>query len=137
MIAEPPAEAQWYLPTNVSVLFDGRWISGFEYCATQGVQIHVITAWNPGDERPSYEINNARNEQLCADISAIGFDAVAALGSDPNSSHSEKSWAVVGLTDNAAVELGKKYGQVAVFRITESRQSVLGCLSEWEVSRGV
>ncbi len=137
MIAEPPAEAQWYLPTNVSVSFDGRWISGFKYCATQGVQIHVITAWNPGDERPNSEINEARNEQLRADISALGFDALAALGSDPNSSHSEKSWAVVDLTDNAAVELGKKYGQVAVFRITESCQSVLGCLSEWEVSRGV
>lgn len=137
MIAEPHAETQWYLPTNVSVLFDGRWISGFEYCATQGVQIHVITASNPGDERPGSEVNDARNEQLHADISALGFDALAALGSDPNSSHSEKSWAVVGLTDNAAVELGKKYGQVAVFRITDSRQSVLGCLSEWEVSRGV
>ena len=112
-------------------------MSGFEYCAMQGVQIHVITAWNPGDERPGSEINESRNEQLRADISALGFDALAALGSDPNSSHSEKSWAVVGLTDNAAIELGKKYGQVAIFRITESRQSVLGCLSDWEVSRGV
>ena len=137
MIAEPPAEAQWYLPTNVSVLFDGVWMSGFGFCASHGVQIHVITAWNPGDERPGTEVNDARNEQLHANISALGFDALAALGSDPNSSHSEKSWAVVGLTDNAAVELGKKYGQVAVFRITESCLSVLGCLSEWEVSRGV
>ena len=137
MIAEPPAETQWYLPTNVSVLFDGVWMSGFDFCASHGVQIHVITGWNPGDERLGSEVNDARNEQLHADISALGFDALAALGSDPNSSHSEKSWAVVGLTDNAAVELGKKYGQVAVFRITESRQSVLGCLSEWEVSRGV
>lgn len=137
MIVEPPVDAQWYLPTNVSVLFDGVWMSGFDFCALRGVQIHVITASNPGDERPSSEINEVRNEQLRADISALGFDAFVALGSDPNSSHSEKSWAVVGLTDNAAVELGKKYGQVAVFRITESRQSVLGCLSEWKVSRGV
>ena len=137
MIAEPPAETQWYLPTNVSVLFDGVWMSGFDFCASHGVQIHVITGWNPGDERLGSEVNDARNEQLHADISALGFDALAALGSDPNSSHSEKSWAVAGLKDNAAVELGKKYGQVAVFRITESRQSLLGCLSEWEVSRGV
>ena len=112
-------------------------MSGFDFCASHGVQIHVITGWNPVDERLGSEVNDARNEQLHADISALGFDALAALGSDPNSSHSEKSWAVVGLTDNAAVELGKKYGQVAVFRITESCLSVLGCLSEWEVSRGV
>ena len=112
-------------------------MSGFDFCASRGVQIHVITAWNPGDERPGSEVNDAQNKQLHADISAMGLEALEALGSDPNSTHAEKSWAVIGLTDKIAIQLGKKYGQVAVFRITESQQSVLGCLSEWEVSRGV
>ena len=133
----PPPDAQWYLPTLVTVCVDGIWMSGFDFCASRGVQIHVITAWNPGDERPSSEVNDTQNNQLLADISAMGIEALEALGSDPNSTHAEKSWAVIGLTDKAAIELGKKYGQVAVFRITESQQSVLGCLSEWEVSRGV
>ena len=133
----PPPDAQWYLPTLVTVCVDGIWMSGFDFCASRGVQIHVITAWNPGDERPSSEVNDTQNNQLLADISAMGFEALEALGSDSNSTHAEKSWAVIGLTDKAAIELGKKYGQVAVFRITESQQSVLGCLSEWEVSRGV
>ena len=133
----PPPDAQWYLPTVVTVCIDGVWMSGFDFCAARGVQIHVITAWNPGDERPSSEINEARNQELRAEISARGLEALEALGSDPNSSHSEKSWAVVGMTDEVAIELGKKYGQVAIFRITQSLQSVLGCLSEWEVSRYV
>ena len=133
----PPPDAQWYLPTLVTVCVDGIWMSGFDFCASRGVQIHLITAWNPGDERPSSEVNDTQNNQLLADISAMGIEALEALGSDPNSTHAEKSWAVIGLTDKAAIELGKKYGQVAVFRITESQQSVLGCLSEWEVSRGV
>ena len=133
----PPPDAQWYLPTLVTVCVDGIWMSGFDFCASRGVQIHVITAWNPGDERPSSEVNDTQNNQLLADISAMGIEALEALGSDPNSTHAEKSWAVIGLTDKIAIELGKKYGQVAVFRITESQQSVLGCLSEWEVSRGV
>ena len=133
----PPPDAQWYLPTLVTVCVDGIWMSGFDFCASRGVQIHVITAWNPGDERPSSEVNDTQNNQLLADISAMGIEALEALGSDSNSTHAEKSWAVIGLTDKAAIELGKKYGQVAVFRITESQQSVLGCLSEWEVSRGV
>ena len=133
----PPPDAQWYLPTLVTVCVDGIWLHGFDFCASRGVQIHVITAWNPGDERPSSEVNDTQNNQLLADISAMGIEALEALGSDPNSTHAEKSWAVIGLTDKAAIELGKKYGQVAVFRITESQQSVLGCLSEWEVSRGV
>jgi hypothetical protein len=133
----PPPDAQWYLPTLVTVCVDGIWMSGFDFCISRGVQIHVITAWNPGDERPSSEVNDTQNNQLLADIAAMGLEALEALGSDPNSTHAEKSWAVIGLTDKAAIELGKKYGQVAVFRITESQQSVLGCLSEWEVSRGV
>jgi hypothetical protein len=133
----PPPDAQWYLPTLVTVCVDGIWMSGFDFCASRGVQIHVITAWNPGDERPSSEVNDTQNNQLLADISAMGLEVLEALGSDPNSTHAEKSWAVIGLTDKIAIELGKKYGQVAVFRITESQQSVLGCLSVWEVSRGV
>jgi len=136
-VGVPPPDAQWYLPTLVTVCVDGIWMSGFDFCASRGVQIHVITAWNPGDERPSSEVNDTQNNQLLADIAAMGLEALEALGSDPNSTHAEKSWAVIGLTDKAAIELGKKYGQVAVFRITESQQSVLGCLSVWEVSRGV
>jgi hypothetical protein len=131
----PPTDAQWYLPTDVTVCTDGVWMSGFDFCASHDVQLHVITAWNPGDERPSSEINELRNEQLRAEISARGLEALEALGSDPDSQHAEKSWAVVGLTDDAAIELGRKYGQVAVFFITRARQWVLGCLTEWEVGR--
>jgi hypothetical protein len=47
------------------------------------------------------------------------------LGSDPNSDHAEKSWAITGLSNQEAIQLGKKYGQVAVFLITKSQQSVL------------
>ena len=132
----PPPDAQWYLPTVVTVCVDGVWESGFDFCASRGVQIHVITAWNPGDERPGSEINESRNEQLRADISALGFDALAALGSDPNSSHSEKSWAVVDLDDDQAKKLGEKYNQIAIFKISQARQIVLGCLDDWQVSRG-
>ena len=131
----PPPDAQWYLPTVVTVCIDGVWMSGFDFCAARGVQIHVITAWNPGDERPSSEINEVRNQELRAEISARGLEALEALGSDPNSPHAEKSWAVVGMTDDTAIELGRKYGQVAVFFITRARQWVLGCLAEWEVGR--
>ena len=104
----PPPDAQWYLPTVVTVCVDGVWMSGFDFCASRGVQIHVLTAWNPGDERPNIEINEAWNEQLRAEISARGLEAIEALGSDPNSTHAEKSWAVVGMTDETAIELGKK-----------------------------
>lgn len=106
----PPIEAQWYLSTDVSVLFDGSWISCNEFCGKHSVQLHVITAWNPGSERSGAATNDAQNERLCADIETRGFDALDALGSDPNSDHIERSWAATGLSDQEAIDLGKKYG---------------------------
>lgn len=132
----PPPDAQWFLPTEVTVCSDGSWMSAFEFCVTNFVEMHVITAWNPGDDRPGDEVNDEQNEKLRIDIQTLGLDVLEALGSDPNSDHGERSWAVVGMTDKQAIELGRKYRQVAVFRITQARQSVLGCLSDWEVDRG-
>lgn len=125
-------EIELYLESDVSVLESGTWISVFEFCAKRHAEVNVITAWNPGNERPEAEINELRNEQLRAGISALGFEPIEALGSDRNSTHSEKSWAVIGMTDDVAIELGKKYQQVAVFFITRARQWVLGshCRSE-------
>jgi hypothetical protein len=99
--------------------------------------LHVITAWNPGDERPSREENDRANEALRADITRRGLAPMRAPGSDPNSPHAEESWAVAGFNDHDARELGAKYRQVAVFRITAERQTVLGCFADWEVGRGV
>jgi hypothetical protein len=45
--------------------------------------------------------------------------------------------AVAGFSARDARELGAKYRQVAVFRITAARQTVLGCFAEWEVGRAV
>jgi len=97
----------------------------------------VVTAWNPGDERPAREVNGRANEALRADLAQRGLAPMRALGKDPNSDHAEESWAVAGFNDRDARELGAKYRQVAVFRITATRQTVLGCSAEWEVGRGV
>lgn len=134
-LESPPADAKWYLPTEVTVLEGGAWLPAFEFCLERSVIAHVITAWNPGDDRPTLQQNDEQSQRLSDDIRALGFEPIEALGSDPNSDHSERSWAVVGMKDEQAVELGFKYGQVAIFRIDPRRQHVLGCLSRWEISR--
>ncbi len=130
-----PLLDQLYLSTHVTVRANGVWMSGFDFCASNKVQIHVITAWNPGDERLSGKVNEFRSEQLREDISARGLEPLETLVSDPKSLNAEKGWAVVGMTDNTAIELGRKYGQVAIFFITRARQWVLGCMAEWEIGR--
>jgi hypothetical protein len=130
-----PDIAALYLATVVTVHDDGAWRPAHQVAARLGA-LHVITAWNPGDERPSREENDRANRALRADLVARGFAPLPALGSDPNSPHAEESWAVTGLDDRAARELGAKYRQVAVFRITAERQTVLGCFADWELGRG-
>ena len=126
--------ADLYLATLVSVELAGRWLDA-RTAAQQLGPFHVITAWNPGHERPGDDANDAANAALCADLDALGCSPIAALGKDPNSDHAEHSWAVRGLDDSAACAIGARYGQWAVFRITAQEQAVLGCFGPWSRSR--
>lgn len=136
MSVTPPDIAQIYLATVVTVEACGVWRLAHEAASELGI-LHVITAWNPGDERPSRAENERANDELRADLARRGCAPMRALGSDPNSSHAEESFAVTEFNDRDARELGAKYGQVAVFRITASTQTVLGCFAEWSVAREV
>jgi len=103
-------------------------------CITQGV-VHVLTAWNPGDERPSREENDDANERLLIELVSRGLNPCRAVGADPDSEHAEESWAVHGLSDDEARAIGAAFGQVAVFRLTATDQTVLACFEDWVVSR--
>jgi hypothetical protein len=128
--------ADLYLATLVSVELAGRLVDA-RAAADQLGPFHVITAWNPGHERPGDDANAAANAALRADLEALGCSPIRALGADPNSDHAEESWCVTGLTDTQARQIGAKFGQWAVFRISMSEQVVLGCFGEWSRSRGL
>ena len=133
-VAAPPIAAL-YLRTLV-LIEDGGVLVPAEASrlAADGV-VHVITAWNPGPERPGPDANDAANGRLRGHLVARGCEPVRALGCDPDSDHAEESWAVRGMTDEDARALGAAYGQVAVFRIADGVQTVLACADTWEVSR--
>jgi hypothetical protein len=130
-----PEIATLYLGTEVYVCDSDIWITAFDYCSKYSTQLCVITAWNPGDERWSIETNESQNELLFQDLQTLGFSPIEAVGKDPASEHSEKSWAVAGISTNDAVSLGAKYRQVGIFHISEFRQTVHGCFEAWSVWR--
>lgn len=101
----------------------------------EGVVAHVITAWNPGDERPTPEANDRADEQLRLRLESRGLGPLRVVGADPDSDHVEQSWLVTGLTDDEARSIGREFGQVAVFRIADGVQCVLACSESWSVSR--
>jgi hypothetical protein len=109
----------------VSVELAGRSVDA-RTAADQLGPSHVITAWNPGHERPGDDANAAANAALRDDLKALGCSPIAALGKDPRSDHAQRSWAVCGLDDRAACALGARYGQWAVSRITAQELTVLG-----------
>lgn len=124
-----------YLATEVSIEVDGELTPAHRVAQVADGVMHVITAWNPGNARPDQHTNDVANRALYRDLVAKGLTPIRAIGADPHSSHYEESWAVTGLTDNEARILGAKYGQVAVFRLEWSTQTVLGCVDDWSLTR--
>jgi hypothetical protein len=124
-----------YLKTLVSVEQDGVLVPVGETDSVAWGSFHVITAWNPGDARPSLIENDAANERLRQTLSARGLQPIRAVGADPDSEHFEESWAVTGLDDQEARAIGSDFGQVAVFRIADGAQTVLACTEDWSLSR--
>ena len=74
-----------------------------------------ITAWNPGTERPESEENDRRNIALRSDLTAAGCEVYdgCGIGEDP-SWKPEESFLALGISEEAGVELGRRYGQYAV-----------------------
>jgi hypothetical protein len=126
---------QLYLKTVVLIEEDGSLVPASNArCVAQGV-VHVLTGWNPGDERPSREENDATDEELRTELVSRGLNPCRAVGADPDSEHAEESWAVCGLSDDEARAIGAAFGQVAVFRLTATGQAVMACFEDWVVSR--
>jgi hypothetical protein len=115
--------------------------SGVEYVVVGGIALafHGIVRYT-GDLYVlvhASAANAAANAVLREALEALGCSPIRALGADPNSDHAEESWCVTGLTDTQARQIGAKFGQWAVFRISMSEQVVLGCFGEWSRSRGL
>lgn len=127
--------AELYLKTVVSIEEDGVLVPAWDAKLLTGAAVHVLTAWNPGISRPGRKANDAANARLFEELVARGLKPVRAVGADPDSEHAEESWAVVGLTDDEAREIGRRFGQVAVFRFGAGFQTVVACFEDWAVSR--
>lgn len=90
------------------------------------VGAHVLTAVNPGAERPSPRENERRQRALVARLPA-GTSRWEAEAGAADGSHRERSVLVTGLSDDEAVAIAGRWGQDAIFRWTPQAWSVLPC----------
>jgi len=79
--------------------------------------VHIVTAHDSAvvGAPDGAAANESRNAALLTDLEALGVEWHPAVGADPEWTHREASFAVVGLTLEQALELGRRYEQDAIF----------------------
>jgi hypothetical protein len=90
----------------------------------------LVSAWNPGLTKPSDEENESRQATLVAEAQVRGYEVFPGDGHDPDGRwKAEPSAWIVGIGQDEAKELGRKYGQWAVVVGTVgARSQLLWCL---------
>ncbi len=100
------------------------------------VPVHVLTAWNPGWERPGPEVNRVRQAALEAELVAPGLQVLAARGVDPVTGDRDEGVAVRGARESEVAALGARYGQDAMFAWTPGEWAIVACPAGRRVVRG-
>lgn len=88
--------------------------------------VHVLTAYDPGARRLTPAENARRQDALVADLPA-GLRRWDAEAGAADGSHTERSVLVAGLSDAAALALGARHGQDAIFRWSADAWSIVPC----------
>ncbi|HVQ86679.1 MAG TPA: DUF3293 domain-containing protein [Actinomycetes bacterium] len=98
-----------------------------EFPDEAGRTIYILTAHNPGREL-SDDDNDRKQEQLRIAVGALGdVDVWAAVGGDPDWSHTEDSLAIAGLSKPHALALAQQFGQDAIFAWTPRSWNLMSC----------
>lgn len=102
-----------------------------------GRTIHIITAANPYGQLATDEDNDRFHRDLQRELRRFSLDATwPAAGGDVDGTHSERSVAVVGLTDVQAREIGQRFSQDAIFAWTPRWLTLMSCVSHEASVRG-
>lgn len=132
--AEPTFDEDQFASTIVRVFHQGKWleIHPDASAVTSPIAVrlpsplHVISGCNPGYRADEAE-NERRHTYMEERLKQLGVDPIPAVGMSPDGTWVEPSWAVSGLTRDQVCELGRAFGQVAVFEIDVREVSVIQC----------
>jgi hypothetical protein len=89
--------------------------------------VHLLTAWDPGLERPGVEVNRMRQAALQADLELLSGQLLVAIGVDPATGRREEGVAVRGVLEAEVLALGVRFGQDAVFSWTPAEWAIVAC----------
>ena len=89
--------------------------------------VHLLTAWDPGLERPGVVVNRMRQAALEADLELLSGQLLVAIGVDPATGRREEGVVVRGVPEAAVLALGVRFGQDAVFSWTPAEWAIVAC----------
>lgn len=98
--------------------------------------VHVITAWNPFGRTVPDDDNSLAHRRLLDEVRRLGLTWWPAVGGSVDGTHQEVSVAVVGLRDADALEVGRRFGQDAIFAWSSGAWRVLACGTDAADVRG-
>jgi hypothetical protein len=98
--------------------------------------VPILTAWDPGEERPGRVVNRRLGAALESDLRPRARRLLFAVGVDPAAAHREEGVAALGLAVDDAVALGARYRQEAIFVWTPDAWSVVSCRDDRRVDFG-
>jgi hypothetical protein len=107
-----------------------------EWLFESGEPVFILTAWDPGAERPSTEENRMHQSALVEELHRWSHTMWPAIGVDPLSAHREEGVAVSGLSTANAVALGARYRQDAIFVWTPGEWVILACAGGRRLASG-
>ena len=87
---------------------------------------HIITAWNP-KRIVSEPQNHEADGRLRAQLEQEHFEHFRITGCSADLAHQEASWAIVGISLERAIELGRHYVQNAIFEVLNGEAFVVSC----------
>ncbi len=99
--------------------------SAWPWASAQAV--HILTAWDPGDERPGDEENRARQSALEDELRLRAGALWSAVGLDPWTGHREEGVVASGIAEGEVLALGARYRQDAVFVWTPEEWIIAAC----------
>ena len=102
--------------------------------------LHVMTAWDPADERPGMEVNRRRQAALDLELRTLAattpVSTWAASGFDPATGYRDEGVAVSGMSEAAARALAARYRQEAIFSWSPREWAIVACTGGRRVAFG-
>ena len=104
--------------------------------------VFILTAWDPGNERPGETVNRERQRAIEAELRPLATRAWRTVGFDPVTGYRDEGVAVSGVAETEVRRAATRYGQDAAFCWSPGAWAVVSCrgdrrlVSGWTVTSG-